>query len=173
MVLLIELGTLLESMNPPPKSSLGNAIKYSLKRWSKLTAFMTDGRIPLSNNAVESRFRDVKLGFKNLLFAKSEIGAEAVAIYYSLIATARLYNLDPTAYLADVMTQITAGFPAKRIDELLPWNWQSTAAPPSAPPLISRDEDLPVAQVIELRRLAGKVRFTNSVGQAQAVSQNV
>jgi len=101
-------------MNPPPKSSLGKAIKYSLKRWSKLTAFMADGRIPLSNNAVESRFRDVKLGFKNFLFAQSEIGAEAVAIYYSLIATARLYNLDPTAYLADVMTKITAGFPGTR-----------------------------------------------------------
>ena len=84
----------------------------------------------------------------------------------------RLYNLDPTAYLADVMTKITAGFPAKRIDELLPWNWQSTAAPPSTPPLISRDEDLPVAQLIELRRLAGKVRVTRSVGQAQAASQS-
>lgn len=172
MVLLIELRTLLESMNPPPKSSLGKAIKYALKRWSKLTAFMTDGRIPLSNNAVESRFRDVKLGFKNFLFAQSEIGAEAVAIYYSLIATARLYNLDPTAYLADVMTKITAGFPAKRIDELLPWNWQSTAAPPSTPPLISRDEDLPVTQVIELRRLAGKVRLTVSVDQPQAACQS-
>jgi len=92
-VLLNELATLIRSFNPPPRSSLGKAIKYLEKRWPGLTRFLDDGRIPLTNNAVERRFRDAKLGFKNFLFAQSEVGADAVAIYYTLIATARLHGV--------------------------------------------------------------------------------
>ena len=156
-VLLNELATLVNSMNPPPRSSLGKAINYFLKRWVPLTKFMTDGRISLSNNEVETRFRDVKLGFKNFLFAQSELGADTIAIYYSLIATARLYGHDPNEYLADVMTKITAGFPNKRIKELLPWNWESPVQTKQELPPMTREEKIPAERILGLKPLAGKV----------------
>ncbi len=156
--LMNELRTLIESMNPPPRSSLGRAITYLKKRWLPLTRFLADGRIPLSNNEVETRFRDVKLGFKNFLFAQSELGAEAAAIYYSLIATARLYGHDPNDYLADAMTKITNGFPQKRLGDLLPWNWKAPPKLDSGLPPMTRDEELPVERILELKSLSGKVR---------------
>ena len=158
VVLLNELHTLVDSMNPPPRSSLGKAIKYLKKRWVHLTRFLADGRIPLSNNEVETRFRDVKLGFKNFLFAQSELGAEAVAIYYSLIATARLYGHDPNDYLADVMTKITAGFPHKRIEELLPWNWQPPKTLQQHLPPMTCEEQIPIERILDIKRLSGKIR---------------
>lgn len=175
VVLVNELATLLQSFNPPPRSSLGKAIKYMTKRWVKLTRFLMDGRIPLSNNAVESRFRDAKLGFKNFLFAQSELGADAVAIYYTLIASARLHGHDPVAYLADCLIRITGGHPASRLSELLPWNWKSAEAAGGGDdlPPMSREEVIPAERVIAMRKLAGKVRLANSPpGQTAVPIQN-
>jgi transposase len=164
VVLVNELATLLRSFNPPPRSSLGKAINYMTKRWTGMTRFLTDGRIPLSNNGVETRFRDAKLGFKNFLFAQSEIGADAVAIYYTLIASARLHGHDPVAYLASCLRRITAGHPAARLSELLPWNWtppDDAAAGDELPPM-SREEMIPAERVVATRRLAGRVRLANA-----------
>jgi transposase len=175
IVLVNELATLLQSFNPPPRSSLGKAIKYMTKRWAALTLFLTDGRIPLSNNAVESRFRDAKLGFKNFLFAQSELGADAVAIYYTLIASARLAGHDPVAYLADCLRRINAGHAASRLEELLPWNWAAPETPGNldeSPPM-SREELVSVERVVAMRRLAGKVRLASSpTGVAAVPIQN-
>jgi transposase len=175
VALVNELATLLQSFNPPPRSSLGRAIKYMTKRWTALTRFLTDGRIPLSNNGVETRFRDAKLGFKNFLFAQSEVGADAVAIYYTLIASARLHGLDPVAYIADCLRCITGGHPASRLGELLPWNWTppDVATDEDELPPMSREETISSERVVAMRRLSGKVHLASSPpGEAPKPIQN-
>jgi transposase len=103
------------------------AIDYMLKRWPAFTRFLDDGRICLSNNAAERALRGIALGRKSWLFAGSDRGGQRAAAIYSLIVTAKLNNVDPQAWLADVLARI-AGHPAHRIDELLPWNWRPNAA---------------------------------------------
>ena len=114
-----------------PKLSRGNdlakAIDYMLKRWPAFTRFLDDGRICLSNNAAERAVRGIALGRKSWLFAGSDRGGQRAAALYSLIVTAKLNNVDPQAWLADVLARI-AGHPARDIDELLPWNWQPRSA---------------------------------------------
>src|SRR6202140_2216075 len=117
-----------------PKLSRGNdlakAMDYLLKRWPAFTRFLDDGRICLSNNAAERALRGIALGRKSWLFAGSDRGGQRAAAMYSLIVTAKLNDVDPQAWLADVLARI-AGHPARDIDQLLPWNWQPRAAPRS------------------------------------------
>ena len=106
---------------------LAKAMDYLLKRWPAFTRFLEDGRICLSNNAAERAMRGVALGRRSWLFAGSDRGGQRAAAIYSLIATAKLNDVDPQAWLADVLARI-AEHPAHRIDELLPWNWQRQPA---------------------------------------------
>jgi len=106
------------------------AIDYLLKRWPAFTRFLEDGRICLSNNAAERALRGIALGRKSWLFAGSDRGGQRAAAIYSLIVTAKLNDVDPQAWLADVLARIAA-HPAHAIDELLPWNWRPNAAPRS------------------------------------------
>jgi transposase len=76
----------------------------------------------LDNNAAERALRGVAIGRKNWLFAGSDRGGERAAAMYSLIETAKLNGLDPQAYLRDVLARLP-DHPAKRVAELLPWNW--------------------------------------------------
>src|SRR5215210_3887723 len=103
------------------------AIDYMLKRWPAFTRFLEDGRICLSNNAAERALRGIALGRKSWLFAGSDRGGQRAAAIYSLIVTAKLNDIDPQAWLADVLARI-AEHPVHRIDELLPWNWQRQPA---------------------------------------------
>jgi transposase len=98
------------------------AMDYMLKRWPAFTRFLDDGRICLTNNAAERALRGVALGRKNWLFAGSDRGGERAASMYTLIGTAKLNDIDPQAWLADVLRRI-ANQPAARLRELLPWNW--------------------------------------------------
>jgi transposase len=110
-----------------PKLSRGNdvakAMDYMLKRWPAFTRFLDDGRICLSNNAAERALRGIALGRKSWLFAGSDRGGQRAAAIYSLIVTAKMNDVDPQAWLADVLARI-AEHPARKLDELLPWNWQ-------------------------------------------------
>ncbi len=108
-------------------NDLARAMDYMLKRWSAFTRFLDDGRICLSNNAAERALRGIALGRKSWLFAGSDRGGQRAAVMYSLIVTAKLNNVDPQAWLANVLGRIAA-HPASRIDELLPWNWQARQA---------------------------------------------
>ena len=99
-------------------------------RWTALVRCFDDGRLALDNNPAERALRCVAIGRKNYLFAGSDAGGRRAAAIYSLIETAKLNGLNPQRYLADVLTRI-ADHPARRIAELLPWNWQ----PPDAPAL--------------------------------------
>jgi transposase len=99
------------------------AMDYMLKRWGAFTRFLDDGRICLTSNAAERALRGVALGRKAWLFAGSDRGGERAAAIYSLIVTARLNDVDPRSWLADVLRR-TADQPASRLHELLPWNWR-------------------------------------------------
>jgi transposase len=113
------------------KLSRGNdvakAMDYMLKRWPAFTRFLDDGRICLSNNAAERALRGIALGRKAWLFAGSDRGGRRAAAMYSIIVTAKMNDVDPQAWLADVLGRI-AGHPANRLDELLPWNWRPLQA---------------------------------------------
>jgi transposase len=117
------------------KLSRGNdvakAMDYMLKRWPAFTRFLDDGRICLSNNAAERALRGIALGRKSWLFAGSDRGGQRAAAMYSIIVTAKMNDVDPQAWLADVLARI-AEHPAHRIDELLPWNWRKTTDPEKA-----------------------------------------
>ena len=110
-------------------NDVARAIDYLLKRWPAFTRFLDDGRICLSNNAAERALRGIALGRRSWLFCGSDRGGQRAAVMYSLIVTAKMNDVDPQAWLADVLAHI-AGHPAKRLDDLLPWNWAKTAAPP-------------------------------------------
>jgi transposase len=101
---------------------LAKAINYMLRRWDAFTRFLDDGRICLTNNAAERALRCVPLGRKAWLFCGSDRGGQRAAIMYTLIQTCRLNDVDPQAWLADVLARI-ADHPVSRLDELLPWNW--------------------------------------------------
>jgi transposase len=103
------------------------AIDYMLTRWPAFTRFLEDGRICLSNNAAERALRGIALGRRAWLFAGSDRGGERAAAMYTLIATAKLNDIDPQAWLADALGRI-ADHPASRLAELLPWNWKAGPA---------------------------------------------
>ena len=103
-------------------NDLAKAMDYILKRWDAFTRFLDDGRICLSNNAAERALRGIALGRKSWLFAGSDRGGERAAVMYSLIVTAKMNDIDPQAWLADVLARI-ADHPARELDELMPWNW--------------------------------------------------
>jgi len=105
------------------QSNTAKAIAYCLTRWVALTRFLDDGRLCMSNNAAERELRAVAIGRKNWTFAGSDAGGRRAAAIYTLIQTAKLNDVDPQAWLADVLVRLQ-DHPAKRIDELLPWNWQ-------------------------------------------------
>ena len=101
---------------------LAKAMHYMLKRWPAFTRFLEDGRVCLTNNAAERALRGIALGRKSWLFAGSDRGGQRAAFMYSLIVTAKLNDIDPQAWLADVLARI-AEHPSHRLAELLPWNW--------------------------------------------------
>jgi len=106
-----------------PAKETARAIDYSLKRWEVFTRFLDDGRLCMSNNAAERELRAVAVGRKNWTFAGSDEGGGRAAAIYTLIQTAKLNDIDPQAWLADVLTRLP-DHPASKIAELLPWNWK-------------------------------------------------
>ena len=93
-----------------------------LTRWDTFRRFLNDGRIYLTNNAAQRALHRIGLGRKSWLFAGSDRGGERAAVMYTLIQTARLNDVDPQAWLADVLARIN-DHAIHRLDELLPWNW--------------------------------------------------
>lgn len=111
------------------KSSIGRAAAYALGHWQGLTAFLADGRLEVDSNIVERSIKPVCLTRKNALFAGSKRGGETWAILASLVNTAKLNDIDPELWLADVLERIVSGVtPINRLDTLLPWNWKAERA---------------------------------------------
>ena len=105
-----------------PKGPLGSAISYALNQWDRLLCFIDNVNIPVDNNASESALRVVALGRKNFLFVGDVEAGDHLAGLYSLVATCEAHDVDPVAYLKDVLLRVDT-HPASRIDELLPQGW--------------------------------------------------
>jgi transposase len=111
------------------KADLAKAIGYMLSRWQSFTRFLQDGRVCLTNNAAERAIRPLAVGRRNWTFAGSDAGGRRAAAMYTLIETCKLNDIDPRAWLADVLARLPE-HPASRIDALLPWNWKAAIEQP-------------------------------------------
>ena len=125
--ILKDLGIWMQKAYPEvlPGSAIGKAIFYSLSRWDKLSLYATTDFLSIDNNPVENSIRPVAVGRKNYLFAGSHAAAQRSAIFYSLLATCKNYQVNPVDWMQDVLTRI-AGYPINKIQELLPQNWKPT-----------------------------------------------
>ena len=114
------------------KGPLAKAIDYQFNHWKAFMRFLAmpeacfqhDGRVCLSNNAAERAIRGIAVGRRNWTFCGSDTGGHRAAVMDTLIETAKLSDVDPKAWLADVLAQI-ADHPMHRLDELLPGNWKA------------------------------------------------
>jgi transposase len=113
-----------------PKSPMGQAITYVLNQWDALNVYVTDGDLAIDNNAAENALRRIAIGRKNWLFCGSDNGGHTAAVLFSLIASCARHEVDPFAYLRDVLTRIAA-HPMNRLAELLPDRWKLVASPPA------------------------------------------
>ncbi len=102
---------------------VAKAMDYMLTRWDGFTRFLRDGRVCLTNNSAERALRGIALGRRAWLFCGSDRGGQRAAAMYSLIVSAKMNDIDPQAWLADVLTRIN-DLPQTRLDELLPWQWK-------------------------------------------------
>ena len=112
------------------RSTLAQAIRYALNHWNGLILYLDDGRLELDTNTVERAMRPVALGRKNALFAGADSGGRHWAIVATLIQSAKLNDVDPLAWLTDVLERIVAGR-TKNVTSwhtLLPWNWKAAKA---------------------------------------------
>ena len=112
-----------ESKRVLPKSLMGKAITYMLNHWPRLEIYLTDGRLEIDNNLVENAIRPIALGRKNYLFAGSHKGAKRAAAIYTLVANAKLQEVEPFVYLRDILRRIS-DHPYKKLDQLLPEKWK-------------------------------------------------
>ncbi len=122
--LLKELGLWMQKAYPEvlPSSGIGKAIFYSLNRWDKLSLYATSDILGIDNNPVENSIRPVTVGRRNYLFAGSHPAAQRAAMFYSLLATCKNYEVNPYNWMHDILNRI-ADHPINRIKELLPQNW--------------------------------------------------
>ncbi|MEH2473374.1 hypothetical protein V1281_005440 [Nitrobacteraceae bacterium AZCC 2161] len=98
---------------PSRGNDVARAMDYMFKRWSAFTRFLDDERICLSNNAAERALRGIALGRKSWLFCGSDRGGDRAAMMYSLIVTAKMKDVDPQAWLADVLARNRRAPPPK------------------------------------------------------------
>lgn len=115
-----------------PKHPLAQAIGYTLNQWAELTLFTTDPAVPLHNNLAEQQMKRIALLRKNALFAGSPRGGQTAAILSSLTSTCRRHNINPQAYLTQLLANLP-DTPVSQLDQWLPDQWATTyATPPSA-----------------------------------------
>ena len=107
---------------------VAKAINYLFEKdhWPAFTRFLNDGRVCLTNNVAERSLRGTALGRKAWLFAGSHRGGDRTAFMYSLIVTAKMNDIDPQAWLADVLARMPA-LSVSRLPDLLPWIWRDAA----------------------------------------------
>ena len=111
-----------------PNSELGKAIRYVQSNWAALTRYVDVGRLSIDNNAAERALRAVAIGRKNWMFAGHDEGAEAMAMLFTMIESAKRAGVNPEEWLRDVLTQI-ADLPVSRLEDLLPDRWKQRRIP--------------------------------------------
>lgn len=109
------------ALQVPPKSVLGKAIAYTLRQWHKLIRYVDDGRLSIDNNRAERAIKPFVIGRKNWLFSNTSSGANASAILYSLIETAKANGVSPFDYLEWLLEEMPKN--PENIDALMPWRW--------------------------------------------------
>ncbi len=108
----------------PPKEKLGEAIAYARNQWTRVSHYLDDGAVPISNIGAEQEMRPIASGRKSWLFFGSQEAGRRSATLYSLVRTCLRAGIDPVRYLADVLVKIELeGWKRSRLHELLPWNW--------------------------------------------------
>ena len=105
-------------------------MRSTLNHWSALIHFLDDGRIELDTNTVERSMRPIALNRKNALFAGHDLGGENWAVLATLVETCKLHNVNPEAYLTDVLGKLVGNWPNRRLAELTPWAWQDAQKTP-------------------------------------------
>ena len=110
-------------------STTAKAIRYTLNHWDGLLCYLDDGRIEIDSNTVERSIRPLALSRKNALFGYKDAGGERWAILASLVETCKLNNVDPQAWMTDVLTRLVNGHRMSEIDDLLPWRWAASQKP--------------------------------------------
>jgi len=112
----------------PPQGLLGKAIRYTLKNWEHLIVYLERGDLEIDNNATERAIRPFAVGRKNWYFKGCVKGANASAVIYSLIETAKSCGLNPYDYLKDIFTRLPIKIAAgESLEDLLPYNWKPQA----------------------------------------------
>ena len=106
----------------PPKSLTGKALLYMKNEWSNLQVYLTDGNVMIDNNFVENKIRPFAVGRRNWLFSTSVDGAEASAILYSLVITAKANGLNSYDYLRYILEELPKRDKLEEIEKLLPYN---------------------------------------------------
>jgi transposase len=107
------------------KSKLAEAIRYALNRRAMLERFLSDGRIELDSNTVERAIRPQTITRKNALFAGSDGGGRTWATIASLLATAKMNQVDPHAWLTQTLERIASRWPNRDIEALMPWRFNA------------------------------------------------
>jgi len=108
----------------PPTQPLAKAMGYAIRQWKALTRFLNDSRLGPDNGEPERRIRGIAVGRRNHLFVGSDSGGQRAAILYSVLGSCALNDVEPRAYLQDVIQKLSQGWPEDRIDELVPANWK-------------------------------------------------
>jgi transposase len=105
-----------------PKSPLGKAVRYIDKQWARLTAFLHDARMDLTNNEVERALRTWVLSRKTWMFVGHDVSAQRAAAALTIITTCRKLGIDPRQYMRDTLRRLLAG--EKDLSALLPENFK-------------------------------------------------
>jgi hypothetical protein len=112
----------------PPKSKLGEALTYLAGQWESLIVFLEHSEAELSNNRIENHIRPFAIGRKNWLFADTTKGADASAIIYSVVCSAKANGIDVHSYLTFLLTELPklyANSPRNPdLSPFLPWNFK-------------------------------------------------
>ena len=114
----------LNTVHPEKGSKLEEAVRYSLNQKQRLMAYLDNGEVPISNNLAENAIRPFTLGRKNWLFCDTPKGAEASAIVYSLVESAKANGIEPFAYLQHVLVQLPylgKYHSHEELESLMPW----------------------------------------------------
>lgn len=122
--ILKELGVWMVEQYPQvtPKSPIGMALQYSMRRWKALSHYTTNGTLEIDNNLVENDIRPIALGRKNYLFAGSHESAQRIAMIYSLLGTCKAHNVNPQEWLTKVFEEIP-NRKVNNLEDLLPQNF--------------------------------------------------
>lgn len=122
--LLDKFAQWLAKANVPPKTALGKAIQYSKNQWPKLVRYIEDGQLSIDNNRAERAVKPFVIGRKNWMFSNTANGANASAMLYSIIETAKANGLTPFDYISHCLTALSEEH--VDVEKILPWNFKQS-----------------------------------------------